>query len=351
MAEPNTDVATPTPSPAPTQAAPTPPQSTPQATPPAIKPNAAPVSDTTDLDPNQILSFGHGDQMVDATLGDLVAAKRFMLDKSDRILNDQDAEQFALFKKVLSGDPEATRVLVEQYVPKSEPQAPEPGSVEARLVAMQQELGQVKQQLHAASTTTRQIEDLKMAGQIKTLIDGAKEKVPYLAHHPQAPNMVAQSYKMALSGFDQSKLTSENRWKVLSYSMSQIEQALKQNAEIYRDFKGVGVPVPGGNSQQPTKPGSGVVVVDDQGAPKLAASVPPAVIIRDGVAVDIRGRPVAQTSYGPFNALPETPITDVPVGGASPAQPQLGHQRGQPITKDQMLQQLASRREELDRNP
>jgi hypothetical protein len=245
-----------------------------------------------------------------ASLGDLV-------DASKRAIPDSEKEVFEQFKAIQSGDQAAILKALNLDTQPAE-ETGEPASDE--VVALRQELKEVKEAISRQGKTWTEISDLREQAQLRLALKGHADKFPNLAElvekDPSGAAFIQQNLKkvyeqIAASGQNPDQMTAEHRAQALAYTLKETEQQLTQTLSVFGAGKAPAQGQPPG-----TDP---VTVSDDQKREQEIQGTPPQLVMRDGMLVDSKtGAPVTQTPDGRIVPMVVPSHIPEPAGGGQP---------------------------------
>jgi hypothetical protein len=159
-------------------------------------------------------------------------------------VKEEDLKKLELLNKGFGGDPNAMNELVASYMPgltvaPTDPpaQTGDPATV-ARLTEVTDRLQQVERQLQQAQSVTGQVTTMQEVAQLKSAIASQKDKVPYLAHHPDGAVMVQQmlANARAMAEHNKTPLNQNQMISVLAATMRQANASLEATAKLYSQF-------------------------------------------------------------------------------------------------------------------
>lgn len=270
---------------------------TPPATPPA---KGLERDGTAQGDPYQIYEFPG----IDGSPRRMTVAE--MVEAVNRQGPNIDPERLAkldLYESAAKGDPEATRKLVETYLPKVPETPPDPAKV---IATLQQEVQELKQVVSGRLIPTHdQIETLRYRSLMANVIDQTKNEVPYTAKNPKGPDMVLAMFRQQVAAFRIPENDPRMR-SVLANCMTQVENELRSTATLYQGFNPQSAPPANGSPAQK--------VVDDQAARRPVNHIPARLAMIGERIVDERGRPVVQGPDQQFYEVPNTVPNNLPPG-------------------------------------
>lgn len=314
-----------------------PPQQTAQP-PPAAKPAPPsppqPGSSPDDLKPETVIEYtGKDGSKRYATIRDLVDRA----ESEGAQISADELERLRTVERGLSGDQEAARKMLEMFVPGMSGQQ-KPAEPPDPIASLRQE---VQEMMRPAVELARQVEEQRMTAGCATLVDQWKEKVPFLAKHPEAGAMVykrveAENAQIRASGNDPARLPHDEQLRIIARAMRAADNEIRSIASVF----GVG-------GIEPPKPqAQNVQVTNDQNQPGVQPGVIPSryyVDANTGMLVDRRGAPVVQTPHGATipGEVPNPNAAGGHVAGTVPA-------AKQPMTREQAMDVMRARAAEMN---
>lgn len=310
---------------------------------PAVEPAKTEVPETP-IDPQTRFEIPKKDGTVtEASLQDMADAYMGTLDPGD----PEATKRFDAFEKaVKTNDRQAMHDLLDLYVPAAGAAKPA-SSVEDRLAALEQENKALKTALGTQQPIVEQIEDARIHGGVKKLIEQQAEHLPYLAHAvADGARMVTariaeyrEAAKVQMGLSDQQFNDHPRRQQILAAAMLDCERQVKAQVERYQNFKLQEVKPDG-------KKPEGTVTVDDQrsGPSATPDHVPARYQVINGQLVDRTGHPTTQMRHGEIVTVPTEPLVGEPAGNAVGPVPV--EQGGQPFTMDQLRARMRRQSQE-----
>ena len=276
-----------------------------------------PAAQTPGLDPSQLLEIERDGQKHYLTASELVDRA---FSAGPKIDPDKLAK-LETYEKAMAGDADATRRLVESYLPKEQPKPADPAQT---IASLQQELSELKSQVTGRVTPMiDQIEHLRHRSFIANAIESQKDKLPLLAQDPEGADSVLYYFKQQVKAMGM-KDNDPRLTQILAGALIAHENRLTSIVQRY-----------GGKTPAVTTNGNPAGnVVDDQR--KVPASIPAGLMIVNGRIVDERGREYIQGADRQFREVPASVPANLPGGSAVPPTPD-ARPKG-PITRVQMDQ-------------
>lgn len=316
----------------PPEAVPTPGVPTPVPTPEVPAPTPAPEPKAEGvLSPDQKLVFPGAD--VPVPLGDVVEGYKKSLVPTEPTLDPQLVKEVELFRKATrENDAAAAKELVELMSPDA-PVTPEAPKTPGEVQALTERLAQLEALVGQVTPTVTQIQAAS-EGQARTrLIDMNKEKLPFLAAHPQRGDVLQMAltpYReyAARNNVDLRTLPPEVQQKIYTAALTEANSFIQRTVEA---GKGVETPTP------ESKPN--ITSVNDQAQPDATPGMigPRWVTNADG-SVSVGGVP-AGTPPAP-TTLPATPVAPAPPGTMPGA---VAPEDVGPMTGDKMREGMKTR--------
>ncbi len=330
------------PAPPPANTGPSPPAAPP--TPPA---QPAPATATaSNLDPNTQMEIPKADGSGYEVASLQEMADALMSQRAGPAIDSNDVEKFNAFKDAVSGngDPEAAHKLVDMYsAPKA---APVPDTNE-QIAALQAELQATRSMVDSHAPLMRQIEDVKVQGATKGIIEQYAAQLPYLARDSAAGAqvVVARVAEYRAAAESQFNMTPEQfathprRQEVLLAAFKDSENRLRAVAERFKGFD----PQAAAPAPTPANPG----VVDDQAATtNTPGRIQAPYRAEGGLLVPTNGQPAAPIPQGPPSSVPSTPLSSEPSGTA--VGPEVSQPQGPPRTMKDIEAQMRTRLQEMN---
>lgn len=325
--------------PAATAPSPPAPAAQPQPSPPA-KPPAAPAGTPATVPPDEIRPetvieyFAKDGAKRYATIRDLVD----IAESDNAKISPEELERLRTVERGLSGDQDAARKMLEMFIPglSGQPKSEQPQDPVAALRAEMQEM------MKPAVALAQQVEEQRMTSGCAALVEQWKEKVPYLAKHPEAGNIVLRRVEAAnatikAAGQDPARLPKEEQYRIIASAMREADNEIRNIAQLF-GVAGLEPPKP--------NPAQNVQVTNDQNQPGVEAGVIPSRYYVDpqtGMLVDRRGAPVSQTPHGATipGEIPNPTAAGGHVAGTVPA-------AKMPMTREQTLELMRARKAEMN---
>lgn len=330
MPDPVVPIETPVAAPAPPVAATPPPQPSPAQ--PAGQPAG---SSSDDLKPDTVIEYtGKDGSKRYATIRDLVNRA----ESEGAQIPADELERLRTVERGLSGDQDAARKMLEMFVPGLQPnQQPQ---VPADPV--QQKLAELESMVKPTKALFDRIEEERLVSGCTGFVDAHKDKVPYLAKHPDAGRIVYSRIEAAkanyrAAGQDPDRLPNEQQIRIIADAMRTANAELQTLATMF------GAP-PLTPAQQ--KQAQSVQANNDQNQPGVQPGVIPARLRVDpatGMIVDQRGAVVGQSPYGAMvpTDIPSPAAAGAPVAGTVPVAKQM-------MTREQMMNIMRARAAEMN---
>lgn len=325
----------------PSSAAPGAPAQPPQQTaqmPPAAAPAAPspppPAPSQDDLKPDTVIEYTAKDGSKRyATIRDLVERA----ESEGARLSAEELERLKTIERGLSGDQEAARKMLEMFVPGISSQQ-KPNEPPDPIASLRQE---IQDMMRPAIELAKQVEEQRMTAGCAALVEQWKEKVPFLAKHPDAGALVyrrveAENAQIRASGQDPARLPYDEQLKIIARAMRSADNEIRSIASLF-GVADVGPPKPKAQNIQ---------VTNDQNHPGVEPGVIPSRFYVDpntGMLVDRHGAPVIQTPHGATipGEVPNPSAAGGHVAGTVPP-------AKQPMTRDEAMALMRARVAEMN---
>lgn len=299
-------------------------------TPPPASP---PAGGADDLRPDTVIEY------VTRTGEKRYATIRDLVDRAESDgarISAEDLERLKTIERGLGGDPEAARKMLDMYVPgiaSGQPQDKPMDPAEERIARLE-ELAK------RGAAFADEVEEQRMTAGCAMLVEQWKEKVPWLAKHPEAGAIVyrrvaAENDMIRASGKNPKSLPRDEQLAIIARSMRSANMELASLAQIF-----------GAQQPQPKPQAQSVQVQNDQHQPGVEPGVIPSRLYVDPATGRLVDRMAAQPGAAPGNGVIPSDVPNPTAVG--------GHVAGtvpvakQPITRDQAIALMRARTAEMN---